>query len=89
MRTTLLGSLLDVAARNLARDAEAVALFESGQVYLTSRRWAEVDPTSTDRPIDPLAGVFAGERAAPFAEPHRIGGARGRAAVREVLAWRR
>ncbi len=34
MRTTLLGSLLDVASRNLARDAEAVALFESGQVYL-------------------------------------------------------
>ncbi len=33
MRTTLLGSLLDVAARNLARDADRVALFESGRVY--------------------------------------------------------
>jgi phenylalanyl-tRNA synthetase beta chain len=62
MRTTLLGSLLDAASRNLARDADAVALFESGQVYL---------------PLDavgdgPLAGVFAGERPAPFAEPHRV-----------------
>ena len=28
----------------------------------------------------PLAGGFAGERPAPFAEPHRLGGARGRAA---------
>ena len=35
MRTTLLGSLLDVAQSNLARDAERVALFESGRVYLT------------------------------------------------------
>jgi phenylalanyl-tRNA synthetase beta chain len=33
MRTTLLGSLLDVAARNLARDVDRVALFESGRVY--------------------------------------------------------
>ena len=34
MRTTLLGSLLDVARGNLARGAERVALFESGRVYL-------------------------------------------------------
>jgi phenylalanyl-tRNA synthetase beta chain len=34
MRTTLLGSLLDVARRNLARGAERVSLFESGRVYL-------------------------------------------------------
>ena len=40
MRTTLLGSLLDVAQSNLARDAERVALFESGRVYLTLRRRA-------------------------------------------------
>ena len=62
MRTTLVGSLLDVASRNLARDAEAVALFESGQVYL------QLDATGDG----PLAGVFAGERPAPFAEPHRL-----------------
>jgi phenylalanyl-tRNA synthetase beta chain len=74
MRTTLLGSLLDAAARNLARGAEAVSLFESGQVYLTTPPTGrKVDPETTYRPIDPLAGVFVGERGAPFGEPHRIG----------------
>jgi len=34
MRTTVLGSLLDVARSNLARGADRVALFESGRVYL-------------------------------------------------------
>ena len=34
MRTTLLGSLLDVAARNVARGAGSLALFESTRVYL-------------------------------------------------------
>jgi phenylalanyl-tRNA synthetase beta chain len=33
LRTTLLGSLLDVAQRNRARGADAVRLFESGAVY--------------------------------------------------------
>jgi phenylalanyl-tRNA synthetase beta chain len=75
MRTTLLGSLLDVASRNLARDADAIALFESGQVYLNSPPTGRnVEPESTNRPIDPLAGVFVGEQGAPFAEPHRFGG---------------
>jgi phenylalanyl-tRNA synthetase beta chain len=74
MRTTLLGSLLDVASRNLARDADAVALFESGQVYLNSPpAGRDGDDASRNRPIDPLAGAFVGERAAPFAEPHRLG----------------
>lgn len=63
MRTALLGSLLGAASRNLARDAEAVSLFESGQVYL------QLDAAGEG----PLAGVFAGERPAPFAEPHRLG----------------
>jgi phenylalanyl-tRNA synthetase beta chain len=62
MRTTLLGSLLDVASRNLARDADSVALFESGQVYLRLEAVGD----------GPLAGVFPGERPAPFAEPHRL-----------------
>ena len=62
MRTTLLGSLLDVAARNLAREAGGVALFESGQVYL------QLDAVGDG----PLAGIFAGKRPAPFAEPHRL-----------------
>jgi phenylalanyl-tRNA synthetase beta chain len=63
MRTALLGSLLDAARANRARDAERIALFESGRVYL-----------SPDGAGDgPLAGKFAGERAAPFCEPHRLG----------------
>jgi phenylalanyl-tRNA synthetase beta chain len=58
MRTTLLGSLLDVAQRNLARGSDALALYESGRVYLTS---GDAD------------GQFPGERTAPDHEPHRIG----------------
>jgi len=61
MRTTLLGSLLAAAQRNLARDAERVALFESGRVYLRGKGGD-----------GPLAGGFPGERPAPFAEPHRL-----------------
>jgi phenylalanyl-tRNA synthetase beta chain len=74
MRTTLLGSLLDVASRNLAHDADAVALFESGQVYLdTPPTGRNSTDGEGDRPVDPLAGHFVGERAAPFVEPHRLG----------------
>ncbi|HWI97225.1 MAG TPA: phenylalanine--tRNA ligase subunit beta [Solirubrobacterales bacterium] len=62
MRTTVLGSLLDVAQRNLARGADAVALFESGRVYLSG---APSDGGA-------LAGDFPGERTAPDREPHRI-----------------
>jgi len=62
MRTTLLGSLLAAAQHNLARDAEHVALFESGRVYLHG-------PTENG----PLAGGFSGEQAPPFVEPHRLG----------------
>jgi phenylalanyl-tRNA synthetase beta chain len=56
MRTLLLGSLLDIAARNTARGAGALALFESARVYLEGE------------------GDFAGDRQAPFAEPHRLAG---------------
>jgi phenylalanyl-tRNA synthetase beta chain len=37
LRTTLLGSLLDVAGRNCARGAASVALFESGAVFRPKR----------------------------------------------------
>jgi len=57
MRTTLLGSLLDIAARNVSRGAGSLALFESTRVYLTEG-----------------TGEFAGDRPAPFAEPHRFAG---------------
>ncbi|HYH54360.1 MAG TPA: phenylalanine--tRNA ligase subunit beta [Solirubrobacterales bacterium] len=74
MRTTLLGSLLDIAARNVARGAGSLALFESARVYLnsplTGRKYAD---TEENRPVDPLAGDFAGDRPAPFSEPHRFG----------------
>ena len=63
MRTTLLGGLLDAARRNLARDAEAVALFESGRAYLrlpASERGGS------------FAGCFAGRLAPPALEPHRL-----------------
>jgi phenylalanyl-tRNA synthetase beta chain len=64
MRTTLLGSLLDVAARNLARGREAVALFEAGAVYL---RGAPPEAGGL------LAGNFRGNTPAPATEPHRYG----------------
>jgi phenylalanyl-tRNA synthetase beta chain len=74
MRTTVVGSLLDAAQRNLAHGAGRLALFESGRVYL---------PTAASPPLpvydtgsgdfDVLSGVFAGERPAPDREPHRIG----------------
>jgi phenylalanyl-tRNA synthetase beta chain len=56
MRTILLGSLLDVAARNTARGADSLAIFESARVYLEGE------------------GGFAGDKPAPFAEPHRFAG---------------
>jgi phenylalanyl-tRNA synthetase beta chain len=62
MRTNLLGSLLDAARRNLSRDAEQVALFESGRVYLSGKAGD-----------GPLGGTFAGKQPAPYAEPQRLG----------------
>jgi phenylalanyl-tRNA synthetase beta chain len=62
MRTTLLGSLLDAASRNLARGAERVALYESGAAYLRGRA----------REGGPLAGDFPGRQPAPATEPHRF-----------------
>jgi phenylalanyl-tRNA synthetase beta chain len=78
MRTLLLGSLLDVAAGNVARGAGSLALFESARVYLKTS-----GPASTGRkpgsdqshqPAEPLAGRFAGDQPAPFVEPHRFAG---------------
>ena len=72
MRTTLLGSLLDVAARNVARGADRLALFESGRVYLrppTGRSAAEDlgVGASTRWPATSPA-----QRPAPVTEPHRF-----------------
>jgi phenylalanyl-tRNA synthetase beta chain len=62
MRTTLLGSLLGAAQRNLSRGAERVGLFESGRVYLPA---SEVGP-------GPLGGDFPGKRRAPANEPQHL-----------------
>jgi phenylalanyl-tRNA synthetase beta chain len=75
MRTALLGSLLDVAARNAARGATGQALFESTRVYLQNPPTGRKSVSETgNRPVDPLAGWFAGDQPAPFAEPHRFAG---------------
>jgi phenylalanyl-tRNA synthetase beta chain len=63
LRTSLLGSLLDSAAYNLARGAGRVALFESGRAYLP-------DPISFAGPVE--NDQFAGDRRPPAFEPHRI-----------------
>jgi phenylalanyl-tRNA synthetase beta chain len=74
MRTTLLGSLLDIAQRNLSRGTGAVALYESGRVYLPpGPTGLEGDISTRFRPIGALFGVFPGARSAPNREPHRIG----------------
>ena len=82
MRTLLLGSLLDIAARNVARGIDALALFESARVYLPTGLNDSPEATdrpvdggdTTERPVDPLAGRFAGDQPAPFMEPHRLAG---------------
>ena len=63
MRSNLLGSLLDVGARNAAHGLDRVAIFESGRVYLPRDRARG----------DGLEGGFVGERRTPLAEPHRLG----------------
>jgi phenylalanyl-tRNA synthetase beta chain len=73
LRTTLLGSLLDSAARNAVRGAESIRLFELGYVYLPAvdaladqrlRLGALIHgpsrPASWREPSPPRADVFAG-----------------------------
>jgi phenylalanyl-tRNA synthetase beta chain len=78
MRTALIGGLLDAARHNMARDAERVALFESGRAYL--RQAAPPEGGAA-------AGEFAGHRPAPVAEPQRLACV----AVESVVpaSWRR
>jgi phenylalanyl-tRNA synthetase beta chain len=72
MRTTLIGSLLDVAARNLARGADRVSLFEAGGVYLNHPP-SVADVAEGFASVGPLGGEFRGRRPAPVTEPHRLG----------------
>lgn len=62
MRTTLLGSVLGAARRNLSRGADRVALYESGRIYLPA---GEFGP-------GPLGGDFPGNTRPPSNEPHLI-----------------
>ncbi|HEY0316837.1 MAG TPA: phenylalanine--tRNA ligase subunit beta [Solirubrobacterales bacterium] len=73
MRTMVLGSLLDIAASNVARGADRLALFEAGSVYLSAPSTG-LKPTDIEgnRPIGPLAGEFPGKTPAPFREPFRF-----------------
>jgi phenylalanyl-tRNA synthetase beta chain len=70
LRTTLLGSLLDAARRNLARGATDLALFESGAIYL-DRRPAD-DAAGLTRDGDPIAPVLDGDDGLPL-ERHALG----------------
>jgi phenylalanyl-tRNA synthetase beta chain len=63
MRTDLIGGLLAVAAHNLARGTDRLAIFESGRVYLP-----QAPPTEGEAP----GGRFAGTRPSPITEPHRV-----------------
>ena len=62
MRTTVLASLLDAVARNLAHGAQSVRLFESGRVYLP-----------VDRDTGSEGDEFPGERPPPAREPLMLG----------------
>ncbi len=62
MRSTLIGSALGAARRNLARGAESVALFESGRVYLPAGEFGS----------GPLGGDFPGKQRPPVNEPHHF-----------------
>ena len=72
MRTTIVGSLLDVAQRNRAHGADRLALYESARVYLEGPTGRYVKDDLTFRPVGSLAGDFVGARAASAVEPHRI-----------------
>jgi phenylalanyl-tRNA synthetase beta chain len=60
MRTTLLGSLLDVAARNVARGAGDLALFESARVYLDGEGEFAGDRPSPFSEPHRFAGIAVG-----------------------------
>jgi phenylalanyl-tRNA synthetase beta chain len=60
MRTVLLGSLLDIAARNTARGADALALFESARVYLEGEGDFAGDQPAPFAEPHRLAGIAVG-----------------------------
>ena len=86
LRTTLLGSLLDTAARNLARGMTDLRLFEVGTVFAapgptSAADWTPPDPTSED----PFERAIGGGRG-PL--PARITGVVERRSLAVLLAGR-
>jgi phenylalanyl-tRNA synthetase beta chain len=70
LRTTLLGSLLDIARHNLAHGVADVALFESGTIYLDVEPADDAQRVSHDG--DPLATLVEHEPGLPL-ERHALG----------------
>ena len=63
LRTTLLGSLLDSATRNAAREHPDLRIFELGTVFAHRPPRRPPDPSATD----PFTGVFGPDRGTPTA----------------------
>jgi phenylalanyl-tRNA synthetase beta chain len=70
LRTTLLGSLLDIARHNLARGTTDLRLFESGAIYLDVEPIDDAARVSTDG--DPIAPVVPHDPGLPL-ERHALG----------------
>jgi phenylalanyl-tRNA synthetase beta chain len=75
MRPTLLGSLLDVARHNVARNGPDVAIFESGAVYRAARAGAAGEGIGAAGEQNHKSAVVAGDRASdmPVEEHHALG----------------
>ncbi len=67
LRTTLLGSLLEIARHNLARGRSDLALFESGAIYLDA-------PPSADLATGATAVALRGRHDGLPTEVHALGG---------------
>lgn len=70
LRTTLLGSLLDIARHNVARGASDVAFFESGSIYLAVELADDAAQVTPDG--DPIAPPLGHEAGLPL-ERHALG----------------
>jgi phenylalanyl-tRNA synthetase beta chain len=70
LRTTLLGSLLDTARYNAARNGADLALFESGAIYLDTKAADDAARISADG--DPIAPPLDHDRGLPL-ERHALG----------------
>ena len=72
MRTTLVGSLLGAAERNQSPRRRPHRPLRV-RPHLPAADGPKIESDSTNRPVDPLGGGFAGEMGAPFVEAHRLG----------------